>query len=706
MSKAAKKRDCPAVGRTITSAECGENRVSHYACPADCPYLPFAPKNYSQLLELETRVDNESMEFMLATAPDRQVMERALQKARHDPSPHALHAFFEWNLFFARDAAGRTCAERLEQSPAANLKNDDRVLLQAKRQTRVALLEIHRVLDTECLEAVDLLAPELPPLRLQDRSLARVANRFATALVWIYPLPHYWRLSGTAILLPEMAQFDPPEIVREIASHLDGPVAEAKLRVWLAKNFVRFDEALAATSRARRMQMFAGLDAKAGKAVYELQAPFAQCRERLDELLTVEPDSLSEADRTEGFAEARLWFEESPEIKPEGPTGRQEVLLGRVLLGQSHWRLEAFGEERLAQLRQKFEAHLAHRARFTGESLHNLAANLAAKEPPVNHSLVPPRLLENPEQISLSSSRVPAPPPGASLVETEAEYLQVAERRFLDDSIPALDNRTPREATRDPALRPRLIRLLKQRVNMHDRRNLKTGGTADINWLLRELGADEIIFPPPPWRPPAAPVEDDLDDGLEELDELFLGDPNLPLAPFLPAKPLSVEEAGRRLEEGVGAFATAAEALDSFEASGLTILEDAGELTIDLLNEDEFSFATTFILEAALAMIPPGHRAPATSYESLERTFDANFAKLAQNVVKNTPEAFTTYLADSSQPHLVQLLAVQLLDMSTRGPKKFQPRLKAQPVILALVKSVVEELDFALRPEANSLKIN
>ncbi len=704
MSKASKKRACPAVGRTITSAECGENRVSRYACPADCPYLPFAPKNYSQLLELETRVDKESMKFLLATAPDRMVMERALQKARHDPSPHAVHAFFEWNLFFARDAEGRNCAERLEQSPTANLKNDDHVLLQAKRQTRVALLEIHRVLDTEQLDGVDLLAPDAPPLRLHDRSLVRVANRFATALVWIYPLPHYWRLSGTAIVLPELAQFDPREMVTEIASHLGGPVAEAKLRVWLAKNFVRFDEALAATSRARRMQMFAGLDAKAGKAVYELQAPFAQCREQLDELLTVESDSLAEEERTEGFAEARLWFEEPAGVRPVVPSGRQEVLLGRVLLGQSHWRLEAFGEERLAQLRQKFEAHLAHRVRFTGESLHNLAGNLAAKEPPVNHSLVPPRLLENPQQISISSSRIPGPPPGGSLAETEAEYQQAGDRRFLDDPIPALDDRTPREAARDPALRPRLIRLLKQRVTQHDRRNLQTGGTADINWLLRELGADEIIFPAPPWRPPAEPVKEYLDD-LDESDDLFTSDPNLPPAPFLPAQPLSVEEAGRRLEAGVGAFATAADALDSLEASGLRILENADDLTVDLLNDDEFSFATTFILEAALALIPPGHRAPATSYESLQRIFEANLDKLLLNAEKNTPEAFIDFLADSPQPHLVQLLAVQLMSMSVEGPKKLQPRVQAQPVILALIKSVVEELDFALRPEANAPNI-
>ncbi len=123
-------------------------------------------------------------------------------------------------------------------------------------------------------------------------------------------------------------------------------------------------------------------------------------------------------------------------------------------------------------------------------------------------------------------------------------------------AIPALDNRTPREAERDPALRPKLVQLMKQRVRNHDERNLQTGRllrsatkTDDINWLLNELELTEITFDPPPWRPPPAPSVDDEAD-LPELPALDGGlgvDADRPPAPSLPTALWEVDEAIDRL---------------------------------------------------------------------------------------------------------------------------------------------------------------
>ncbi len=694
MSKASKKRPCPAVGHEISSAECGENRVSRYACPANCPYLPFAPANYSELLDLEKKVDDGSMAWLLKEAASQPALERAIQKASFNPNAHAGHAFYEWKLFYERDADGRTCAERWERSATSGLKNDERVLLRAKMQTRTALIEIHRVIDSEQIEAVDLLAPGAPTLLLHDRSLTSIAVRFATALVWIYPLPHYWRLSGTAVLFPDVAQFDPREIVTEIVGHLGGPLAESEMRVWLAENFAKFDESLHATSRLRRMQMFAGMDAKFGKAVYELQAPFAQSRERLEESRDVEPDDLSANERDEGFAEAFIWFSAVSKIKQLLSAGGRATL-GRVLLGQSHWRLEAMGGENLAKLRQQFEAQLGSLVRFTGERLDDLAASMAAKEPPADKSLVPPRLLENPEQIQFASSYVPAQPPGVKKEQLEAEIYRNAERQFLEDHIPALDNRTPREAARDPALRPRLIRLLKQRVRQNDERNLYEGRNDDINWLLRELGADEILFDPPPQRPPPRQVQDEEDLGR---DEMFNEDLDLPPAPMLPKEPLSLEDASERLEDAMNAFASAAEALAFLITADATILDDADEITMDLLTEDEFSIATVFVVQAVLSLSPPEHRPPATSYESLEQAFRSNMKELDQCIAQNAAEPFRAWIGKGPQPNLMLLLSAEILRLGATGPKELRLHPDVQPIMMALVKAVIKVMDDALRP--------
>ena len=705
MSKYSKKRSCPAVGRDISTAECGENRGSRYACPAHCVYSPLAPANYLQLLELEDGVDHKCMAYLLDHAPDRTGLERALQKARHEPNLHALHAFYEWNFFFAPDNNGRSCAQHWEQSGFNGLKNDERVLLRAKMQTRIALLEIHRILDHERVEAADLLAPEAGSFILQDRSLARVAARFATAVVWIYPLPHYWRLSGTAVLIPDFGPFEPRDIVTETVRHLGGPADEAGIRRWLAEHLVRFDESLKATGRMRRAQMFAAIDAKYGKAVYELRAPFAECRAQLDALPCAEPEALSPQERAEGFAEAWVCFEDAPHINPAVPPGGRP-LLGRVLLGQAHWRLEAMGEARFNRLREAFEGMMGERVHFTGERLDNLAASLGAKEPVTNESLVPPRLLENTQKIVMASSRVPVPVVGQSKEDMETDYMRAADRAFLDDHIPALSGRTPREAARDPERRTELIRLLKQRVRACDERNLQTGRTDDINWLLRELGADEILFDPPPWRPPLEPPTGD--DRLEEEDEVFEDDGfagqapepdwSLPLAPPLPAELLDVEEAARRLNAGRAAFDTPEQAFEMLADAGITVIDDANALTEELLDDKDFAFATIFLVQVVLALVPPGHRAPPTSISSLREILAANLKGMERGLRAGKPEALIRHLETSPQSSVAGLVCGQMMELAVNGPNELRPSLDAQPVIIALIKSVAEELDRVLRP--------
>jgi hypothetical protein len=697
MSKASKLRSCPALNRTISPADCGEQRQSRLACPADCAHNPFAATNYSQLLEIEDRLDRSTMEKFLALAPDRAANERELAQAKGQ-GLHALHAFYEWRLFFATDANHTTFARRWEQSGFAELKNDERVLLRAKMQTRIALLEVHRVFAGGRIEAVDLLSASPAPMILQDRSLAGMATRFATLLSWVFPLPHYWRLSGTAVMIPEVADFSAPEIVREIVRHLGGPQTDAKMRRWLAEHFLKFDTAQHAVSRLRHRQMLASLDAKFGKAVYELRAPFAQCRDLLEAVPEVSPDDLSDAEINEGFAEARVWFDAAPKTRHLMPPGGQ-LVLGRVLLGQSLWRLETMGAEKLSRLRAQFERQLGERVRFSAERVDDLAAQMSANEPAVDESLAPPRLLENPRQIALTSSRIPALPPDMSPKDAESELMRAAERGFLDDTIPALDNHTPREAARDPALRPKLIQMMKLRVRSQDERNLETGRTDDINWLLRELNLDEIIFEAPPWRPPPAGMAD-AENNFSELPQ-FAGragaDPHRPPAPRLPDAPLELEAAGGRLQTAMDLFATAAEAEDELVASGATILEDAEELTRDSLMEHDFCFAIPFLLQIWFAVVPCGCRAPEINFADLEATFLANLRQLDICAQAGSPKQMEAFFQSGPQPALMLALLGAFLEAASTAPKKLRPALEAQPVILALLKSVVETLDGALR---------
>lgn len=679
--------------RVISAQECGSGRISRYACPAHCQWLPFAPKNYDQLLELESSVDAICISRLNQMAAENPARQRELHKVRSDVNLHAFHAWAAWNLFFARDTSGETFAKKLENSGNLALKNDELVLFRAKQRMRMALLEVHRVHE-DGMEAVDLLGGDPTPIRFLDRRVASVAVRFAVVLTWIYPLPHYWRLSGSAVVIPEIAQFEPREIIEEIVRHLGGPVTDVEMQLWLAENLVRFDKALMAVARARRMEMFAGMDAKYGKAVYELRAPFAECRNKLDEVIDTEIDSLADSERDEGFAEARSWFAEKP--ASEATPGGARMALGRVLLGQSHWRLEAFGAEKLGRLRARFDGHMGGLVRFNGERLDDLAANMAAKEPKFDAAMIPPRLLEQPQRFEFSSSRMDALPPGVSLEDAEKEIRRNAALSFLENSVPALGGRTPREAAQDPLWRPKLIRILKQRVRATDEHNLKTGGTEDLNWLLREVGVHEIIFDPPPPRPPTGSVEDDIEMG-DDYAERPEVDPSLPPPPRLTGKPLSFEEASKRVQTLIRESDTAAAIEDDLLSRGLTLLDDAYEVSVDDLADDEFALAQMLIIQASAILIPKGCRAPETEFAAMAYAYQGNMNELDRVLQNKRADTMVRFINDSPQPGLMNVLASELIQLSLDGPKNIRPSLEVQPVLLALVKSAVEVLDAALR---------
>jgi len=698
MGKASKKlRPCPALGREISPAECGEKRQSELACPETCPHNPFGPGRYSQLLEIEDCLDQKTMARLAELAPDRASLEREIAYAERK-GIHAIHAYFVWKLFFATGADGATFGQRWEQCGLKELKNDERVLLRGKMRMRIALLEIHEVSEGGRMEAVDLLSADPAPMTFQDRNLAGMASRFSTLLAWIYPLPHYWRLSGTALTIPDMQGFDAAEIVREVVGHLGGPVGEPEIRGWLAEHFLEFNASLLAVSRLRRRQRLAAMDAKFGTAIYELRAPFAQCRERLDTLRDVVPGHLSEAEENEGFADAREWFDDSlSKGQPVHSTG--QVVLGRVLLGQSHWRLETVGAEKLSRLRTQIEEHLGDSVRFSGERIEDIGAQMSANEPAVAESLVPPRLLENPEKIVAAISRSTELRADMPFEEAEAQWRREADREFLDEQVPALSNRTPREAARDPSLRPKLIHLMKQRVRSHDAFNLETGGTEDINWMLRELDLGEILFAAPPWRPPATPLTEGDDDWSEspETDENIGIDLTRPPAPPLPYQPFDMDEAIDRLQAALEAFETGPEAEAELSASGATVLEDADQLTMDLLREEDFCFAVPFLLQAWFALVPLGCRAPEIDFADLEKAFASNLLQFDACAQASTSKKLESFFQSGPQPNLMLVLLGGFLEAANTAPKEVRPAVDAQPVILALLKSVVEILDEGLR---------
>jgi hypothetical protein len=327
----------------------------------------------------------------------------------------------------------------------------------------------------------------------------------------------------------------------------------------------------------------------------------------------------------------------------------------------------------------------------------DLAARVSAGEPAVDAGLAPPRLLEDPDQFQVTSARAPALPPGVSREDAEDEWMRAAERAFLDDSVPALDGRTPREAARDLVLRPKLLRLMKQRVRSQDERNLRTGRTEDLNWMLRELDLHELIFDPPPLRPPPAePTDDDFPEAPDEAP-LSVIDSLRPPPPRLPAEPIGSDQAFERLDVGLRAFKTAEEALDEIYASGASIVDDAMELLKDQLSEEEFSFAIPFIIKTWFAFVPPGCRAPEITFLDLEEAYVSNLRKFDAGARSRSEKDLEAFFLSCTQPEMMIVLLGGFMEAAGTVPKELRPDPIAQSMILALLRSLLEILDRELR---------
>ncbi len=699
-------RDCPALGRAITPAECGSGRGSVYQCPASCPFFPFTPANYDQHGEIESRLIQKSYARAARemTEAERASMIRVLEESEGAVDEVlANHARYAWLFHWRQDGKGRTFGARWLADKASGLTNDERVLLAGMNAMRPAVLEVHRILDEQTLEGVDLLDGQ--PLRIVDRRSAAVVARYSAQLCWVYPMPHYNRTSGGSLFIPDVPEMAPHEIVREIIRHLGGSSEPAAERAWLAEHFARTCEALGAVQLARWQDAVAATDARYTKTDYRVRKSASLCA-RLLKRKDVLEETVADDDRALGFEKEYVWLKDEPTAErdqlalplpsePKVAAGR--LVLGRVLAARGRIRIEAMTSARHQELRARFESVAAGQAEFVAERAEELGAQtLGRSAPPFDAALVPPRLRENPRRLSIISQRVMS-------VEGDHEQTLLATFRqqyatFADEPLPYLEGQTPRMAAADPALRLRLLSLMKTHIRDADNRRRQEGLDLDLNPLLAELGLDELISEPPPLGPPEDEddeLEDETDEAFDELAALSRG-----IGPHAVRPPLTVREINAQLKAMHARYAEPELAADAIDELFPGLLDSIFEMTQTTLNDDEVAFLEVIAVRACHIMRPPlDGPMPEPDFERLLRHFAGEFARVSKIMVaaSTSSAAFEHWISDGPQPAVMQDLSGVLLRVVAKTPRKERPRDEAVLVILACAKALIGELSHAPR---------
>jgi hypothetical protein len=250
-----KQRDCPALGMSIPSARCGAERGVVIACPEECDFNPFGRQNYDQLGEIEDRVIEKLMRRFMEMRGFAACERLARTADRHGEDLFLAHWEFAKAYHHDRDTAGQTLTEQWEASGFDGLNNDEKQVVRWMAATRLCLIEIHRQVDEDTVEVVDLLDADPQPFLLVDRSLAGRWRRFTTLLTWCYTTRHFWRIGGAGREVSGVASAPAGQVMRAIVAHLGGPTTLPGAREWMTENIVRVVESLNASGKAARKQM-------------------------------------------------------------------------------------------------------------------------------------------------------------------------------------------------------------------------------------------------------------------------------------------------------------------------------------------------------------------------------------------------------------------------------------------------------------------
>jgi hypothetical protein len=125
--------------------------------------------------------------------------------------------------------------------------------------------------------------------------------------------------------------------------------------------------------------------------------------------------------------------------------------------------------------------------------------------------------------------------------------------------------------------------------------------------------------------------------------------------------------------------------------------EDVGALTKDSLSENEFGFFVYYLLHGWFALVPPGTQAPELDYEAMEAEFARELERVPSWLAGGPSEAMKNMTSGCRQPVLLQFLIAEIFECAAKAPKKQRPNPESMILMVAILKIVINEVDYALR---------
>lgn len=366
--------------------------------------------------------------------------------------PQGQNAYFAWFVFDAIIAPGETLTDLLLTREAAGLRPGEREYLRRMRDSHLRLYEVAEVKPEQGLGLVDLWTDER--LWVRERLATRQLVRWDLLAARVVPgtggdlvldgAPYLYPVGARAEILKELRRAH-----QAFARQFPGDDLTAFFK-WAGMLFhqwwldwVLFPPLPTIVTPEGDPVVFA-------RAIFDVLD-----RPALVRALAACPDL---EDQGEG---SYAWVEDAP-------PGRRS--LGTFVLKGDRLVFETTSRQRAERGRRLLEDVAGGAVRFRATHYED-----------VERALEKSRASPKP--------RRPQIPPEVE-AQIVGEFYERHYRDWLDQSVPALGNRTPRQAARLESVRPRLIGLLKEFENQSERMRREGRPAYDFGWMWQELGLE------------------------------------------------------------------------------------------------------------------------------------------------------------------------------------------------------------------------
>ncbi len=495
------KRFCPARGAEICSVCCGSKRGTKVDCPATCSFYPFSSVQYDQVLRIENTAKTKIVDYVVRHFGKETIQKvtRKIQGKNPNNKGEALDSNLAFGmalerlLFLMPDKQGRTLADKWRASGWQGLTHDESILIEATSKSRVTLVEVQKILDHQTVECVDLLDPERGVFNATDRAMAKRVMRFSRLLTPLINLPHLVRFNMTGILIPDFIETE--ELIENLKFQARSARAGSgieKIKHFLTLNYEEISQLIAERSMEHSRAMLQRLDFYDCKAVYGLVGEYAKVKSILDgheefkidegeakEKKTL-PDSVHYVWLRVGKSKA---FEKKmPSFFKHSKKSEGVGVLGSVTLFNDCLEVQATSVKKFTFAKEMVPFYFGELVRLQKEAVVDLAKQMA------DH-LGEDRGDEDAEEaVEDANKKIPQD------IQNKLfkDYFQNHYKKFLNDKLPALHGLTPREAAKNPASKPLLIKLMKQHIHGIEKQKAEKGVEFSLDWVLDELGLSEL----------------------------------------------------------------------------------------------------------------------------------------------------------------------------------------------------------------------